>query len=256
MILKLILKLAVPIPKLTSFENYLFIGPHPDDIEIGAGGTAAYLASLGKKVTFLICTDGRYGSDKIEPDDLVEIRKNEAIAAAKHLGVNDVIFLPFSDGGQYDVKDLTTEIAKIIATVKPDVVFCPDPELKTELHPDHLNAGRSASNAFISVMAKGLMAKYGLENHTVKAISYYYTNRENSYVKLKGFKEKALEAIALHVSQFPQETPEQIKTLTLLKFYLKMRSLKHGLRRFCLSAEGFCTLPTFYTHCAPEAEDM
>ena len=36
-LLKMILKAAVPIPQLEAFERVLFVGPHPDDIEIGAG---------------------------------------------------------------------------------------------------------------------------------------------------------------------------------------------------------------------------
>ena len=58
---KLVLKFAVPVPKVESFERYLFIGPHPDDIEIGAGATAAKLAAMGKEVCFLVCLDGRFG---------------------------------------------------------------------------------------------------------------------------------------------------------------------------------------------------
>ena len=60
-ILKLIIKNAAPLPRLEDMNTVLFVGPHPDDIEIGAGATAAKLASMGKKVCFLICTDGRYG---------------------------------------------------------------------------------------------------------------------------------------------------------------------------------------------------
>ena len=58
---RLALAFAAPTPKIESFQRYLFIGPHPDDIEIGAGATAAKLAAAGKDVCFLICTDGRYG---------------------------------------------------------------------------------------------------------------------------------------------------------------------------------------------------
>ena len=39
--LKWVLKAAVPIPKLESYQRFLFVGPHPDDIEIGAGATEA-----------------------------------------------------------------------------------------------------------------------------------------------------------------------------------------------------------------------
>lgn len=58
---RLALRFALKKPKIESFSRFLFIGPHPDDIEIGAGATAARLASMGKQVCFLICTDGRFG---------------------------------------------------------------------------------------------------------------------------------------------------------------------------------------------------
>ena len=48
-VLKTILKLAAPLPDITKYERYLFLGPHPDDIEIGAGATAAKLAATGNR---------------------------------------------------------------------------------------------------------------------------------------------------------------------------------------------------------------
>ena len=96
-LLRLVLKAAAPLPKLEGFSRYLFIGPHPDDIEIGAGATVSKLVSLGKGVSFLICLDGRYGltnaPEGTTPKDLIEIRKKEALESAAMLGVDDVHFL-------------------------------------------------------------------------------------------------------------------------------------------------------------------
>ena len=49
-ILKKIILATAPLPKIESFQRFLFIGPHPDDIEIGAGATAAKLAAMGKDI--------------------------------------------------------------------------------------------------------------------------------------------------------------------------------------------------------------
>ena len=80
-ITSLALKFAAPVPKPEGFSKFLFIGPHPDDIEIGAGATAAKLASMGKSVTFLVCLDGRFGLENAPagttPDELAKIRKEE-----------------------------------------------------------------------------------------------------------------------------------------------------------------------------------
>ena len=101
-------KFVVPIPKVESFEHYLFIGPHPDDIEVGAGATVSRLVDMGKKVTFLIATDGCYGSQTADYDKqaLIETRQKEALESAKTLGVNDVHFLPYSDCGLYNLTEL------------------------------------------------------------------------------------------------------------------------------------------------------
>ena len=56
---RLALGLAAPVPQVEAFDSYLFMGPHPDDIEVGAGATVAKLTAAGKRVTFLILTDGR-----------------------------------------------------------------------------------------------------------------------------------------------------------------------------------------------------
>ena len=79
------------------------MGPHPDDIEIGAGATVAALAAQGKSICFLICTDGRYGTinlkEEISEEDFIQIRRDEALRSAAALGVKDVRFLDFCDSG-------------------------------------------------------------------------------------------------------------------------------------------------------------
>ena len=69
-VLKTILKLAAPLPDITKYERYLFLGPHPDDIEIGAGATAAKLASMGKKITIDSATMVNKGLEIIEAHHL------------------------------------------------------------------------------------------------------------------------------------------------------------------------------------------
>ena len=104
----LILKVAAPVPRIENFQRFLFVGPHPDDIEIGAGATAAKLAAMGKEVCFLVCLDGRFGENNapegIRGERLVEKRRQEAIASAAMLGVTDVRFLNLCDGGFYEQK--------------------------------------------------------------------------------------------------------------------------------------------------------
>ena len=118
-ITKLALRFAAPFPKVQSFNRYLFVGPHPDDIEIGAGATIAALAAQGKSICFLICTDGRYGTNNVtgnvSEEKLIVTRKEEAIRSAAALGVTDVRFLGLSDGGFYDTDEMMRGIAGVIS---------------------------------------------------------------------------------------------------------------------------------------------
>lgn len=244
---KLALKLAAPLPKPESFDRFLFIGPHPDDIEIGAGATAAKLASLGKAVCFLICLDGRYGSDTIAPDKLIEIRKAEAIASAKMLGVLDVRFLGLSDGGFYNSDELISGIAKVIGQFKPEVIFAPDPCVTSECHADHLNVGNAARRLAYFAPYAGIMSNYGAESAPVAALAYYMTAKPTRYVKTsKELLNRQINAVfSCHKSQFDGTEP--------IKLYLKLRSFDFGLRRLCLHAEGFRVLGVTQMHCLPEA---
>lgn len=124
-ITKLAIKLASPLPELDSFNRYLFIGPHPDDIEIGAGATAAKLAESGKAVAFLCCIDGRYGSASVPPEELIPIRQAEAKASAAALGLSDVRFLPFCDGGFTTLASLRPPLQRSWAILSPTSYSAP-----------------------------------------------------------------------------------------------------------------------------------
>ena len=170
-----ILRFAAPLPRLESFQRYLFIGPHPDDIEIGAGATAAKLAKAGKDICFLICTDGRFGGGyvpELSPDELAGLRKEEAIRSARSLSVNDVRFLDFSDGGFYEMQDLLQGIARVIGEFHPEVVFAPDPCVTSDCHIDHLNVGNAARQLACFAPNAGIMASYGAKAALVQAIAY------------------------------------------------------------------------------------
>lgn len=252
---KLILKKVANIPQIDSFRNYLFIGPHPDDIEIGAGATIAKLAAQGKNISFVVATDGRYGSpdpSKLFGAELIAVRQKEAREAAAILGVTDVTFLPFSDGGLYDAAELTKALATEIAKHKPDIVFCPDPLLHTECHADHLIVGRAASSAFMMCSNAALMSDLGtIEIAEPKALAYYYTARPNKYLGIKGYQKKQFECLKAFKSQFTYNEKGG-GTLNWLYLYLQLRSLHFGLPRLKYKAEGFRVNSQMMLHCCAE----
>ena len=250
---KLALKIAAPAPKIEGFSRYLFIGPHPDDIEIGCGATVAKLASEGKQICFLILTDGRYGdghSGGIKGDELAALRKKESEASAERLGVKDVRFLELSDGGFYDYEEMLRGIAKVTGEFGPDLVFAPDPYTGRECHIDHLNAGRAAAHIAYLAPYPGIMEGNGAAAADVKGIAFYMTARPNRYVKVTKdlFRLQNEALFGCHTSQYPPENPETKQ----LQMYLKLRSADFGLRNMCAHAEGFRVLGQTHMHCIPE----
>ncbi len=255
-ITKLAIRMAAKIPKPDSFERYLFVGPHPDDIEIGAGASVAALAARGKKICFLICTDGRYGDVNIKTRmtrrQLVRVRRREAIRSAAALGVRDVRFLNLSDGGFYTKSELLKGIASVISDFKPDIVFAPDPSPTSECHPDHLNVGKAVRTLAVNADNRGIMKALGAKTAPVSAVAFYMTAKPNAYIKTTGFLKKQMAAVfENHVSQYPAGCADRDSVC----LYLKLRAVENGIRSFHVNAEGFRVLGKTHMHCLPEAGD-
>ena len=252
--IRLVLKAAVPVPRIETYQRFLFVGPHPDDIEIGAGATAAKLAAMGKDICFLVCMDGRFGDgnapEGIRGENLVAMRKQEAVASAAMLGVKDVRFLDLWDGGFYEPKELVEGIARVAGDFRPDVILAPDPDVTSECHTDHLNVGRAAKQIAYFAPYGGIMAGYGAKAAPVKALALFMTAKPNRFVKTKDYLKLQLRSVFdCHRSQFPEGCADA-KTIPL---YLKLRALHFGLRSGKGCAEGFRVLGVTHMHCFPEA---
>ena len=250
---RLILKRAVPLPKLTKFDRFLFVGPHPDDIEVACGGTVARLTKLGKQVTFLIATNGCVGSvdASLTEQQLVKIRQKEALQSEKMLGVNVVRFLPYDDGGDYDRAAMKRDVVATILDVQPQVVFCPDYTSPSECHPDHLNVGKISTDAVFVASWDRLSARYGLSGSVSGiTLAYYYTHKPNRYVGVSKTYKLRRQAIACHVSQFTEAD------LTSLNTYFTLREIRFGLRCCKRRAEGYRVLSPTHQHCFPEASEF
>ena len=252
-LLHFILSKAAPIPNLEGFSRYLFIGPHPDDIEIGCGATVSKLASRGKGISFLICLDGRYGLDfapeGTTPEELVRIRQAESLESAKRLGVTDVHFLGLSDGGFYKIEDLRAAIAVAVGNIKPQVIFSVDPDVPNECHIDHLNVGQQSKIIANFASNKEIMSRYGAQTAPVEVLALYMTAKPNRYIRTSGHIKKQLDAVFdVHLSQFPKGCA---MAASITK-YIKLRAFFFGLRALKGHAEGFRVMDGVRMHCFPE----
>lgn len=239
----------LPIPHLLEAKCVLCFQPHPDDLDIAAGGTLARLTGSGARVTLVTMTDGSKGTNDpaADPEALVQTRRAEQAAAAKHTGVQDLVWLPYADGELPETDEVRDRIIGLIRQIKPDLVMTIDPFIPYEAHPDHLRTGRL-------VLAAALFAPLprfapGSEPHEVPAVALAQTHRPNTYVDVTVQFDRKLAALASHQSQFP---PEPLQRYTA---YLHVRDADYGRKIGAQYAEAFKVLTPTHLHYNPDAEE-
>ena len=143
--------------------NVLVIGPHPDDQELGMGGTIARLASQGHNVLLLDMTNG-----EPTPHGSVETRAKESAAAAKVLGVErTLVGLP--NRQVQNTIEARHKVAAVIRQHKADWLFVPYP---IDAHPDHTAATRLVEDArFWAKLSKTDLP--GEPHHPERIYNYY-----------------------------------------------------------------------------------
>jgi LmbE family N-acetylglucosaminyl deacetylase len=192
----------------------LGIAAHPDDLDVGAGGTMATFAAQGAKIHYLILTDGSKGSEDptITPQELTAIRRQEQRDALAIIGGQDVTFLDYFDGELEVTMTLKRDIVKAIRTIKPDVVVTLDPTLVYSAkngsinHPDHRAAGQATLDAvfplardhlaFPEILAEGYIPH---KTPTILLINFDGGNYSIDITDTFALKKQALKA---HASQF------------------------------------------------------
>ncbi|MDX8383748.1 MAG: PIG-L deacetylase family protein [Ghiorsea sp.] len=106
----------------------LALAPHPDDLEIGCGGTLAQHAARGDDVFIYVATSGEFGGT-------ADVRKDEQEQAASILGVKQVFWGGFPDTRLPECgQKLMTSLEKVVQDVSPDVVYV---NHKDDTHQDH-----------------------------------------------------------------------------------------------------------------------
>jgi bacillithiol biosynthesis deacetylase BshB1 len=175
--------------------DLLVFGPHPDDLEIGLGGTIARHVALGSSVGLCDLTAGEMGSN-----GTVDERLAEADAARRVLGAawRENLRLPDREIGKHP--DHMAAVAAFVRRHKPRVVAAP---YWSDRHPDHVAASALITEA---VFNAGLR-KYQAEGDEWKAewICYYFINdaAPPSFVlDVSAHYETKRKALDCHVTQF------------------------------------------------------
>jgi len=193
-------------------ERVLVVVAHPDDVDFGAGGTIATWTEAGLAVTYCIITDGDAGGfDPAVPrGEIGGIRQGEQRAAAKEVGVEDVVFLGYPDGQLVVTLDLRRDISRVIRQKRPQRILLQSPERNWERiyasHPDHLAAGEAALCAVYPDARNPFthleLAAEGLEAWTVGETWVMSTGAlANRYVDVTDVFDRKVAALRAHGSQ-------------------------------------------------------
>jgi LmbE family N-acetylglucosaminyl deacetylase len=125
-------------------KTAVVFAPHPDDETLACGGTIAKRVRGGRDVYIVFMTDGRNShlhrlgiSADPAPEQLVQVRKEEARRAARILGVKleNLIFLDIEDGTLgLNKKIAKDKVSRVIMRLQPHEIYYPE---RDDLHRDH-----------------------------------------------------------------------------------------------------------------------
>lgn len=199
----------------------LVVAAHPDDAEVGCGGTVAQWSQEGWEFFYLVTTNGAKGTDdpRLAPQELVAMREVEQRAAAAKLGAKDVFFLGYEDGELTYSRELLGRVTRVIREVRPTALFTHDPEVLIHVwnreehrgavqHSDHRCTGLVSLDAVYPTARDRLNfpehIHEGLEPHKVEELYFWGSNQPDFEVDITDVQELKIEALLCHASQFPE----------------------------------------------------
>lgn len=192
---------------MTDNQTVLVIAAHPDDAEFGAAGTVSRWTSEGRRVVYVICTNGDKGTAdrQMTPQRLAAIRQEEQRAAAKMIGVDEVVFLGYTDGYLDYTDDLREKLVRCIRRYRPYTVLTSDPYRKYFWHHDHRVAGQVVLDAVYPYARDHLFypeqLKEGLSTHHVREVLLWGTDDPDTFFDISDYFDLKIAALRCHVSQ-------------------------------------------------------
>jgi bacillithiol biosynthesis deacetylase BshB1 len=214
--------------------DLLVFGPHPDDIEIGIGGTIARHAALGLRVALCDLTAGEMGSNGTP-----EERLREADRAATILGAVWRENLRWPDRRIGKDSGHVEQAVACIRRHRPRVVAAP---YWSDRHPDHEAASRVLTEAAFN---SGLR-RYDAPGDAWRPewVCYYFINDSappSFVVDVSEHYERKRQALDCHSSQF-QRTPNAVGTRLnnpIFRQLVESRDAQFGALAGVAWAEGF-----------------
>ncbi len=196
-------------------STVLALAAHPDDMEIGCGGTLAVYAGRGVNVHVFVATDGGKGG-------VAAVRREEQAKAAHILGIDTIHWGGFEDTAlSADADRLIASIEKLVTELDPDMVFV---NHYVDTHQDHRMLARAAHSA--TRFVPNLLS---YETPT----SYEFD--PGVYMDIGPTMEKKRQALQAHASQVERTNVQGLNILDIAEATAHFRGLHSRLN----SAEAF-----------------
>ena len=210
-------------PSSESELDVIFVGAHPDDVEVACGGTVAKLVQQGYRVGIVDLTDGE--PTPLCPDPAVRLA--EAEEARKVLGAQKRVILDLPNRRLFDSFEARVALAKEFRRYRPRMVLGIGNRTPTA-SPDHWQARQITDAAvFYSRLSKWDEHFSGLPVHRIERLMHYHlifdlsaypSDRDKLTVDISETLEKKLEAIRCYQTQFPPEKQQVFDKLKGLAF--------------------------------------
>lgn len=216
--------------------DLLAIGPHPDDVELGMGGTLARQNAAGYRTAILDLTRGEMGSNGTPSQ-----RVAEGEAAARILGCAWRSNLSLPDRG-LDPRDpdQLLRLVNAIRAAQPRVVAV---NWGVDRHPDHRSACQLVEEALFTAGLRRYETE--LEAHRPERLFYYFINDEQEpsfYVDITSHFRIKFESLFAHASQFqrePADVETRLNRKAGLPYLVESRDRLFGAKAGVEYAEGF-----------------
>jgi bacillithiol biosynthesis deacetylase BshB1 len=227
--------------------DLLVFGPHPDDLEIGMGGTIAKHADLGTRVGLCDLTLGEMGSN-----GTVEERLAEADAARDVLGAVWRVNLRWPDRG-IGGPDHVRSAVELIRRARPRTIAVPH---GVDRHPDHVAASQVLTEAAFSSGLRRFEPSLGHAWKAPRVCGYFINDSAPAsfVIDVSDVYDRKRRALACYASQFRQPERDAVPTrLTSPRFQqlIESRDAQFGALSGVAFAEGFIVrdpivLPTLF----------
>ncbi len=206
---------------MNDFSNtkVLALGAHPDDIEIGCGGTLLSLSDKGAEIFLYIATKGDRGGN-------TETRVREAERAAERIGVKKLFWGNFIDCEIPHGIELIQSIEGALAICKPDIVFA---HYFDDTHQDHRAIAGGAQSAARRV-PNFLFYESPTTQHFMPKV---YSNIEQTITR-------KIELLEIHFSQVARTNIEGLPITDIAR----ASAIRRGIEVYKRYAEAF--MPTRY----------